>query len=165
MTEMKGKSEHEKVWYLALTNYEESEFHYLSINDLRELLEAEWDQHFNGIFIGRDVDCVGRLGVFFLGESAFVAYEDFDTGECQVSFDLTAIDRQDWDRMVRLTPEDTQEYSFRQCNLIPKPRAWEIVDSYVSSGSLDGLFLSSMDGKPLIESDTTGNHFLYDVGL
>jgi hypothetical protein len=158
MTSMKEENEHEKVWYLSCTNYKESEFHHLSMEELRELLEAEWQQHFNGLFIGRDVDCSGRLGAFFLGERAFVAYENFDTSEWRYSYDLTACERRDWDDMVRLTPDDTQDYAFRRCQLIPKQRAWEIVERYLSTGSLSGLYLSDKDGKPVIESGQPGVH-------
>src|SRR5262245_52237498 len=118
-------------------NYVEEEFHRLSMEDLRELLEAEWEQPFNGLIIGRDVDCVGRLWAFFRGESAYVSYEDFDSIYFRNTFDLAACDRPDWEKMVRLTPDNAQDWSFRKCEIIPKARAWEIVDRYLNTGSLE----------------------------
>src|SRR5262249_25635361 len=115
-----------------------------------ELLEEEWNREFNGVFIGRDVNCLGRLATFFRGDSAYVAYEDFESPEWPCSYDLEACERADWCEMVRLTPEDTQEYSFRKCSIIPKNRAWRIVAHYLASGELVDLYLSDAIGKPVL---------------
>jgi hypothetical protein len=139
-----------KVWYLSVTNYEEYECHRLSMQELKELIADEWDRRFNGLFIGRDVDCVGRLGVFFYDDMAYVAYEDFEREEWHCSYDLAACDRPDWDELIRLTPDDTHEFSFRRCSIIGKKHAFQIIETYLSSGRVEGLYFSGSDGKPVI---------------
>lgn len=146
----------DKVWNLYVTNYEEYECHELSKEDLREMLQEQWDRNFSGFMIGRDVDCIGRLGVFFYDDNAYVAYEDFEKGEWRCSYDLGACDSPDWDEMVRLTPDDTQDYSFRRCSIIAKTRAMQIVNRYLNSGELVELYLSDSKGKPVPDLNELG---------
>ncbi len=116
------------------------------------MLQEEWGREFNGIFIGGDVNCIGRLMVFFQGDLAYVAFEAvFEREQWRCSYEVRmACDGLDWDELVRLTPDDAQEYSIRRCSIIPKDRAWHIVKSYLQSGELEGLYLSSANGKPVL---------------
>lgn len=147
---MNNEPSHEKVWNIYVTNYGEYECHDLSKDELQGILEDEWNREFNGIFIGRDVDCIGRLMVFFQADSAYVAYEDFERQEWRCSYELDACERPDWDELIRLTPEDTQDYAFRKCSIIPKERALRIVERYLASGELDDLYVSAATGKPIV---------------
>lgn len=149
---MNTKADEDKVWNLLVTNYEECEYHGLSMEELKEFLQDEWSRDFNGMFIGRDVDCIGRLGIFFYEDKAYVGYEDFEKQQWVCSFDLDACNRPDWDEYVRLTPDNTQEFSFLRCSIIPKSRAMQMVENYLASGRLEGLYLSGTDGKPVIAS-------------
>jgi len=147
---MSNESGQKKVWNIYVTNYEEYECHELSQEELQEMLQDEWNREFNGIFVGRDVDCTGRLMVFFQADSAYVAYEDFERQEWRCSYDLEACERPDWDELIRLTPDDTQDYAFRKCSIISKDRALGIVECYLASGDLNDLYLSDATGKPIV---------------
>lgn len=145
---MSSEEDEGKVWNIYITNCEEFECHGLTKADLHEMLEDEWNREFNGIIIGRDRDCRGRLIVFFKGKSAYVAYDDFDDPRWLCAFDLEACKSEDRDELVRLTPDDTQEYSFRRRSVIPKERALRIVERYLTSGDLQGLYADTKDGLP-----------------
>lgn len=147
---MSIEASQDKVWNISITNYEEYECHELSREELQAMFQDEWNREFNGIFFGRDVDCVGRLMVFFKEDSAYVAYEDFEKQEWRCSYELEACERPDWDELVRLTPDDTQEYAFRRCSIISKDRALQIVERYLISGELQDLYLSDASGKPVM---------------
>lgn len=138
-------------WNLSLSNYDEYEYHDLSRNDLLSILNDEWHQSFNGIIIGRDINCAGRLHVHFLDDTAYVAYEDFVNGEWKQTFDLKVCEEHAWDYLIRLSPDDAHEYSFPRCSLVPKQVARAIVDRYVDTGELDGLYLADVNGKPVIK--------------
>ncbi len=148
---MNSQASQEKVWNISVTNYEEYECHQLSKEELQEMFQDEWNREFNGIIIGRDVDCLGRLMVFFKDGNAYVAYEDFETQQWRCSYELEACERPDWDELIRLTPDDTQDYAFRRCSIIPKERALRIVESYLATGELQNLYLSGPTGKPMME--------------
>jgi hypothetical protein len=138
-----------KRWSLNVTNYDEYEYDGLLVSELRRLILEECAREFSGMFIGRE-DCAGRLGVFFFWDDAYVAYEDCDKQQWQCSYDLDALKRPGWEEYVRLTPDDTHDYSFRRCSIIPKKRALEIVDRYLSTGELKGLYGSGSDGRPTL---------------
>ena len=135
-------------WNVQLQNYRNYEYHELTIGDLKEILEDEWSCEFNGIFIGRDRDCTGQLGIFFRADSAYVAYEDFDHQQWWCSYNLAACDAEDWNELVRLTPDDAEDFTFRKCSIISKQNAWQIVEQYLLTGSKAGLHRSGNDGKP-----------------
>jgi hypothetical protein len=143
----------DKAWNTYLTNYGESEYHRLSKEDLLDILQEEWGRAFNGIIIGRDIDCVGRLLVFFCHSDAYVAYEDFVNNAWWCSYHLKACAEPGWDELVRLTPDDTEEYSFRRCSIIRKEQALTIVQYYLTSGELRGLYKSDENGKPILGSN------------
>ena len=147
---MNNESNHEEGCNVYVTSYAEYECDELSLEELHEMLQDEWCREFNGIFIGRDVDCVGRLLVFFRADSAYVAYEDFENQEWRCSYELEACEKPDWNELVRLTPDDTQDYAFRKCSIISKDRALQIVERYLASGQLDDLYLSGVTGKPVV---------------
>ena len=148
---MSDHSDQDKVWNIAVTNYGEYEYHELSKAELKEIFQEQWKERVNGILIGRDVECVGRLGVFFSDDMAFLAYEDFDNRQWRYSYDLKACEKADWNELVRLTPDDAEEYSFRRCSIIPKDCALEIVEHYINTEEVDGLYLAAPDGKPVID--------------
>jgi hypothetical protein len=54
-------------WYIVLLN-EDAEYHHLSKDEVLSLAEDEWAKESNALLIGRDEDCIGRLGAFFLGD-------------------------------------------------------------------------------------------------
>jgi hypothetical protein len=132
-----------------VTNYGEREHHDLSLSGLQELLLQEWKREFNGLIIDRDEEGVGRLYAFFSGELAYVAYEDLDNEQWRCSYDLDECKRTGWDELVRLTPDDTQDYAFRKCSLISKDRAMRIVNDYVASGNVVNLYLMGPTGQPV----------------
>jgi hypothetical protein len=125
--------EQDQAWNLFVTNYGEGEYHSLSKEDFLDLLDEEWARDFNGIFIGRDVDCIGRLGVFFYHSSAYVGYESFVSNDWWSSFDPSVCYEPNQREMVRLSPDDTQDWSFPRCSIIPKDQAWVIVEEYVNT--------------------------------
>lgn len=138
----------ENVWNLSVTNYEEYEYHELSREELQEILREEWNRSFNGLFVGRDVDCVGRIGAFFYQDQAYVAYEDFEKQALCCSYDPTVRERSDWDSYVRLTPGNTHDFSFRRCSIITKASAMQIIENYLQSNKLDKLYFLDSDGRP-----------------
>lgn len=144
----------ENAWYVMFMNYDDGEYHHLSRTALLEILREEWGKQFNGFFVGRDVECVGRLGVFFQGMHAYIGYEEFDSTNWWSSFDLNACETPDCNEMVRLTPDDAEDFSFRRCSLIPKEAAWLILEEYVTSLKVAGLYLEDGNGKPIIGSVT-----------
>jgi hypothetical protein len=146
---MNNEFTEDKAWNLSVINYKEYEYHELSIADLQEVLQEEWNRPFNGMFIGQDVDSVGNLGVFFYHDMAYVGYDDFSNEQSWCSYDPEACDRPGWDEMVRLTPDDAHDFAFVRGSLIPKERAQQIVEDYLSSGEITGLYLTGRDGKPL----------------
>jgi hypothetical protein len=124
-------------WNVLLL-HEGAECHHLSKDELLGILEDEWAREFNALFIGRDVDCVGRLGTFFFGDTAYVCYEDFEMERWLCSRgpkDAVA----GGDTLVRLSPENAEEYSFPRQSLITKAEAWVILRDYVASLQLTGL--------------------------
>ena len=145
---MQHDQQHDRAWNIFLTNYDEGEYHRLSKEELLGILQDEWEKDFNGIFIGRDVDCVGRLGIFFKGVEAFVGYEDFENNLFWASYDAKAREAADWDQMVRLSPDDSQEWSFQRCSIIPKRAAWDILEHHLATLEVLGLYLLDSDVKP-----------------
>jgi hypothetical protein len=127
------KSSPDEGWNIHLV-HEDAEYHHLSRDDLLAILEDEWEKEFNALLIGRDVDCLGRLGAFFLGDAASVYYEEFDTGRWLSSYGPNG-----GDELVRLSPENAEDYCFLRCQLIDKAGAWYIVQSYVASLQVVGL--------------------------
>jgi hypothetical protein len=124
-------------WNVLLL-HENAEYHHLSKDILLSILQDEWGKEFNALFIGRDVDCVGRLGAVFLGDAAFVSYEEFATGRWLFSRGPDD-PRSGGDRLVRLSPENAEDYSFPRRSLITKPEAWAAIRTYVASFQLTGL--------------------------
>lgn len=148
---MNTDSRRGKVWNIFITNYKERVYHGLSVEEIEGIVQEEWEREFNGIDVGSDVGCLGHLMVFFQGDNAYVAYEDIGTREWRCSYDLEACDRPDWEQMVRLTPSDTHDYSFRRCSLVSKECARQIVKRFIQSGDLKDLYLTDANGKPVIE--------------
>src|SRR5262249_52931666 len=115
-------------WYILLL-HEDAEYHHLARVDLFDLLREAWAKEFNALFIGRDVDCLGRLGAFFRDESAYVAYEEFDTGRWLSSHNPSGAEG-NGEEDVRLSPDNAEDYSFLRRLLITKTEAWAIVQEY-----------------------------------
>jgi hypothetical protein len=93
---------------------------------------------------------LGASECFFNHDQAYVCYEDFDTGQWRCSGGFMECDGPSSDEYVRLTPDDTQEYSFIRSSIIPKARALKIVERYLASGELDGLYPLDSMGKPAV---------------
>jgi hypothetical protein len=141
-----------------MASHAEGEYHHLTKQELLELVQDEWTREFNGFFIGRDIDCVGRLCVFFHRDRAFAGYEDFDNKLFLASCDAEACNGRNWDELVRLTPDDAEEYSFRRCSIISKKQAWTILQEYVNSRRLIELYLENKEGKPMVAPSPEGRH-------
>lgn len=145
---MQDNQNQDKPWYLILV-FENWEMHELSGEDLLELLREEWAKDFNGLFIGRDIDGVNRLGVFFSDNRAFVGLENFVSDAFSCSYNPAARSAADWDEMVRLSPRDREDFSYRRCEIISKEQAWEMLEEYLLSGRVRGLYLLGADGRPV----------------
>ncbi len=148
-------SKYDSNWNLALLN-DGGEYHHLSKDELLELVGEEWYRDYNAMFIGRDVDCVGRLGVFFMAQSAFVGYEDFERQLFWSAYVPSAREKANWSEMIRLSPPDTNDWSFRRSEIVSKEHAWAIVDYYLASSQTIDMWLLDADGKPTLVAQSLG---------
>jgi hypothetical protein len=121
----------EGEWYLVRV-HENWEYHHLSRDDLLDLLRQEWARDFSAFLVGRDVECVGILEVFFLADMAYVSYVGFDGNRWLASTSPDPADPEQ-DEMVRLSPVDHEDFSFPRRFLVPKVEAWRVIQEYVSS--------------------------------
>jgi hypothetical protein len=139
----------EEKWGIYVTNYEYYESHMLSEEDVTELLNIEAELPFNGIFVSLDIDPKGRLGIYYMDSSAIVMYENYSTGRWLSSSCEEYQLREDWNRVVRLSPRDSEEYSFLQCAVIEKDLGIEIVKKYISTFELERLYPVGTDCRPI----------------
>jgi len=126
---MISQDRRDEAWYIALTRDGGGEYHHLSKDALVEQLTEEWNREYNGIFVGRDIDCEGRLLIFFRGQDAQVFYEDFVNGRWLSSYNPTVSNESDRAELVRLSPENTEESSFPRYSIISKARLSRLFDS------------------------------------
>lgn len=139
----------ENVWHLTFV-FDNLEYHHLSREEILKLLQQEWEKEFNGLIIGQDVNRIGRLIVLFYHEAGFVNYEDFENHLQWVSFDINQFNAPDWDRLVRISPTNVDDFTFRKCSIISKEGAWSILTDYLNTGKISGLYLPGDDGKPIV---------------
>ncbi|HXG10418.1 MAG TPA: hypothetical protein VNK04_11690 [Gemmataceae bacterium] len=123
----------------------------LTLAELEALIPEEWNRDFNNLYLA-NWDRKNDLSITFQGNNAVVLYSDYKTGHHWSSCDLRRVHDPKAAEVIRLSPEDSEDFSFEGYRVIPKQEAFRILKHYMSYGQPIGLYLVGEDGKPQLST-------------
>jgi hypothetical protein len=136
--------------HVSVYGYELQDYGCVDGEELRRIISRERQRPFNSIIIShQDQD---ELTVMYNGEKAVVLYHDIINKRWYYSYNLAFAHIPDRGEMIRLSPDDAEDFSFCICNLISKTEAFQIVFDYCDRGYSDQLYTLTRDLLPQGES-------------
>jgi len=135
-------------WSLCVTGYEERNYGQdLPAVELERILAEELSQEFVTVSLGRSTG--DGIDVFLYCDSAVVLYGD-QAGRKWCSVDLEHVNEPNSGQLVRMSPHDSEDFSFPRWNVISRQVALRVLRSYIDNLQPNGLYAVGLDGTTLL---------------